>query len=141
VTLWANALGTLADQLVQEGMLLDAATAILEDDRLRDRAADQKHLAVDNVKAVHTYQHLYSRTNPQTKLLPFLTFHFSRRSISAAQPEDTSKAATRTPTYPRLTHQLMMHNMEKTNFIKSYYFQIVFFTIFLQPMYTIYFWH
>jgi hypothetical protein len=45
-----HALGTLADQLVQEGMLLDAATAVLEDDRLRDRAADQKHLAVDNVK-------------------------------------------------------------------------------------------
>ena len=45
-----HALGTLADQLVQEGMLLDAATAVLEDDRLRDRAADQKHPAVDNVK-------------------------------------------------------------------------------------------
>ena len=45
-----HALGTLADQLVQEGMLPDAATAVLEDDRLRDRAADQKHPAVDNVK-------------------------------------------------------------------------------------------
>ena len=100
-------------------MLPDAATAVLEDDRLRDRAADLKHLAVDNVKAVHTYQHLYSRTN----LLPFLTFHFSRGSTrSAAQPEDTSKAATSTPTDPRLTQQLMMHNMERNNLIKSYYF-------------------
>jgi hypothetical protein len=42
-------LGTLADQLVQEGMLVDAATAI-EDDRLRDGAADQKHPAIDHVK-------------------------------------------------------------------------------------------
>jgi hypothetical protein len=46
-----HALGTLADQLVQEGMLLDADTAV-EDDRLRDEAADQKHPAVDNVKLV-----------------------------------------------------------------------------------------
>ena len=45
-----HALGTLADQLVQEGMLPDAAIAVLEDDRLRDRSADQKHSAVDNVK-------------------------------------------------------------------------------------------
>ena len=44
-----HALGTLADQLVQEGMLLDAATAV-EDDRLRDEAADQEHQAVDHVK-------------------------------------------------------------------------------------------
>ena len=44
-----HALGTLADQLVQEGMLLDAATAV-EDDRLRDEAADQKHPAMDHVK-------------------------------------------------------------------------------------------
>ena len=35
--------------LVQEGMLLDAATAV-EDDRLRDEAADQEHQAVDHVK-------------------------------------------------------------------------------------------
>jgi hypothetical protein len=44
-----HALSTLADQPVQEGMLLDAATAI-EDDRLRDEAADQKHPAADHVK-------------------------------------------------------------------------------------------
>ena len=44
-----DALGTLSDQLVREGMLLDAATAI-EDDRLRDEAADQEHPAVDHVK-------------------------------------------------------------------------------------------
>ena len=43
-----HALGTLADQLVQQGMLLDAATAV-EDDSLRDGAADQKHPAVDHV--------------------------------------------------------------------------------------------
>jgi hypothetical protein len=43
-----HALGTLADQLFREGML-DAATAV-EDDRLRDEAADQKHPAVDHVK-------------------------------------------------------------------------------------------
>jgi hypothetical protein len=50
--------------------------------------------------------------NPRTNLLPFITFHFSRGSTrSAAQPEDTSKAATSTPTYPRLIHQLMMHNI------------------------------
>ena len=57
-------------------------------------------------------------TNP----VPFLSF-FSRGSTrSAAQPEDTSYAAASTPTYPRLTHQLRMHTMEKTNIIKSYYF-------------------
>ena len=44
-----HALGTLADQLVQEGMLLDTATAV-EDDSLRDGVADQKHPAVDHVK-------------------------------------------------------------------------------------------
>ena len=44
-----HALGTLADQLVQEGMLLDAATAV-DDDRLRDGAADQKHPDMDYVK-------------------------------------------------------------------------------------------
>ena len=44
-----HALGTLADQLVQEGMLLDADTAI-EDVRQRDEAADQEHPAVDHVK-------------------------------------------------------------------------------------------
>ena len=44
-----HALGTLADQLVKEGMLLDAATAI-EDDCLRDEGADQEHQAVDHVK-------------------------------------------------------------------------------------------
>ena len=43
-----HALGTLADQLFREGML-DAATAV-EDDRLRDEAADQKHPAMDHVK-------------------------------------------------------------------------------------------
>ena len=44
-----HALGILTDQLVQEGMLLDADTAI-EDVRQRDEAADQEHPAVDHVK-------------------------------------------------------------------------------------------
>ena len=44
-----HALGTLTDQLVQEGMLLDADTSI-EDVRQRDEAADQEHPAVDHVK-------------------------------------------------------------------------------------------
>ena len=93
------------------------------------------------LKAVHTFQHLYSQIHAST-LLPFLTFHFSRGSTrSAAQPEDTSYAAACTPTYPRLTHQLSMHTMEKTNIIKSYYFWIVIFSIFVVSMYTIYFWH
>ena len=42
-----HAIGTLTNQLVQEGMLLDAATAV-EDDCLRDEAADQEHRAVDH---------------------------------------------------------------------------------------------
>ena len=72
----------------------------------------------------------------------FFPFIFSRGSTrSAAQPEDTSYAAASTPTYPRLTHQLRMHTMEKTNIIKSYYFWIVIFSIFVLSMYTIYFWH
>ena len=44
-----HALGTLTSHLVQERMLLDAATAV-EDDRLRDEAADQEHQAVGHVK-------------------------------------------------------------------------------------------
>ena len=43
-----HALCTMADQLLQEWML-DAATAV-EDDRLRDEAAIQKHPAMDHVK-------------------------------------------------------------------------------------------
>jgi hypothetical protein len=41
-------LGILGDQLVQEGILLDAGTAV-EDVRQRDEAADQKHSVVDLV--------------------------------------------------------------------------------------------
>ena len=44
-----HALGILTDQLVQEGMLLDATTAV-EVVRQRDEAADQEHPAVDHVK-------------------------------------------------------------------------------------------
>ena len=44
-----HALGILTDQLVQEGMLLDAAIAV-EDVRQRDEAADQENQAVDHVK-------------------------------------------------------------------------------------------
>ena len=43
-----HALGILSDQLVQEGILLDAATAV-EDVRQRDEAADQEHPVVDLV--------------------------------------------------------------------------------------------
>ena len=41
-------LGILSDQLVQEGILLDAGTAV-EDVRQRDEAADQEHSVVDLV--------------------------------------------------------------------------------------------
>ena len=44
-----HALCILSDQLVREGLLLDAATAV-EDNRLRDEAADPEHPAVDHVK-------------------------------------------------------------------------------------------
>jgi hypothetical protein len=46
-----HALGTLADQLVQKGMLLDAGTAVEDDDdRLRNEAADKKHPAFDQLE-------------------------------------------------------------------------------------------
>ena len=43
-----HALGILRNQLVQKGILLDAATAV-EDIRQRDEAADQEHPVVDLV--------------------------------------------------------------------------------------------
>ena len=39
----------MTDKLVQEGMLLDAATAV-EDVYQRDESADQEHPAMDHVK-------------------------------------------------------------------------------------------
>ena len=91
---------------------------------------------------VKSYIGLLKLNMAKQTLLQFLLFISQWGSTrSAAQPEDTSYAAASTPTYPRLTHQLRMHTMEKTNIIKYYYFLIVIFSILVLSLYTIYFWH
>ena len=92
-----------------------------------------------SMKAVHTNQLLYSRTDPCTNFTSVPSLHFSRGSTrSAAQPEDTLYASASTPTYPRPTNQLRMHTMEKTNITKPLYFLTVIFSISVLSMYTIY---